>query len=56
MIWETGGRLTRVLHRSGARIWVVNAVAGRNDQIRIVVHTITLRRLAGAVLRRLRLR
>ena len=55
--WTTGARLTRVLHRQGARIWVVSAVAaGRHNQLRIVVHTITPRRLAGALARRLRLR
>jgi hypothetical protein len=54
--WAKGERLTRVLHRRGVRIWAVNALAARNDQLRIVVHMITPRRLAGSVLRRLRLR
>ncbi|MEV6487853.1 glycosyltransferase [Actinoplanes sp. NPDC051633] len=55
--WTTGARLTRVVHRQGARIWVVSAVAaGRHHQLRIVVHTITPRRLAGALARRLRLK
>ena len=54
--WTAGARLTRVLHRRGARIWVVSAAAGKGGKLRVVVHAVTARHLAGAVLRRLRLR
>jgi glycosyltransferase involved in cell wall biosynthesis len=51
-----GTRLTRILHRTGLKLWAVNAVAGSDDQLHVVVHPLTPRRLAGVVLRRLRLR
>ncbi|WP_285684175.1 glycosyltransferase [Actinoplanes sp. NBRC 103695] len=51
-----GKPLARILHRRGLRLWSVAPDTNRDGQLRIVVNRVTPRRLAGAVVSRLRLR
>jgi hypothetical protein len=54
--WSGIDPLTRVVCRRGLRLWTVGADAGSNDQLRIAVTPVSARRVAGVILRRLRIR